>query len=94
MAGGRPTRDPKGSLLAVRLAERQFGVLQARAKREAISVSEAIRRCIDEWGSSPRLSPPNRSRPPTPEERKSFDEVFAAFGLSPSRRPRRRSRPR
>jgi len=93
MAGGRPTDDPKQTLVAVRLASRQMRALQARAKREGIGLSEALRRCVDEWGSSTssrRTSEPH-ARPLTREERETFDQVFAAFGLKPRRhrRPRR-----
>jgi len=86
--GGRPTDDPKQTLVAVRLAARQLHALEARAQREGIGISEALRRCVDEWASSTssRLaSSPPRARPPTAEERESFDQVFAAFGLKPKR---------
>ena len=92
MPGGRPTDDPKQTLVAVRLAARQMRALEARAKREGVGLSEALRRCVDEWASSMpsrRTSEP-RPRPLTTEERESFDQVFAAFGL----KPRRRRRPR
>jgi hypothetical protein len=59
MAGGRPTDDPKETLVAVRLAERQVGTLEARARREGLTVSEALRRCIDEWAAARR---PSRGR--------------------------------
>jgi len=93
MAGGRPTDDPKQTLVAVRLAARQMRALEARAKREAIGLSEALRRCVDEWASSvssSRRDSEPRARPLTREERETFDQVFAAFGL----KPRRRRRPR
>jgi len=93
MAGGRPTDDPKKTLVAVRLAARQMRALEARAKREGVGLSEALRRCVDDWVSSarsPRTSEP-RPRPLTTKERETFDQVFAAFGLKPRRhrRPRR-----
>ena len=89
MPGGRPTDDPKQKLVAIRLAARQLRVVQARARREGIGLSEAVRRCLDEWVAlNPSSSP--RTRRPTQEERKMFDEVFAAFGLKPRRRGRRR----
>lgn len=91
MPGGRPTDDPKPTLVAVRLAARQMQVLKQRAKREGIGLSEALRRCVDEFASSRRAAEP-RARRLTKEERETFDQVFAAFGLKP-RRPRRR-RPR
>ena len=92
MPGGRPTDDPKPTLVAVRLAARQMRALEARAKREGIGLSEALRRCVDEWASSASSGRPSetRPRPLTKEERKSFDQVFAAFGLKPRRRRPRR----
>jgi hypothetical protein len=45
---GRPTDDPKTELLAVRLTPRQVELVERRAELEAVSVSEAIRRCLDE----------------------------------------------
>jgi hypothetical protein len=93
MSRGRPTDDPKQTLVAVRLAARQMRALEARAKREGVGLSEALRRCVDEWASS---SPSRRTsepppRPLTREERETFDQVFAAFGIKPRRRrpPRR-----
>jgi hypothetical protein len=92
MAGGRPTDDPKQRLVAVRLAARQMRALEARVKREGIGLSEALRRCVDEWASSMLSRPASepRARPPTKEERECFDQVFAAFGFKPVRRRRRR----
>jgi hypothetical protein len=93
MPGGRPTDDPKQTLVAVRLAARQMRALKARSKRERIGLSEALRRCVDEWAratSSPLASSPPRARPPTKEERDTFDQLFAAFGLKPKRRRRPR----
>ena len=89
MPGGRPTDDPKPTLVAVRLATRQMRVLKVRAKREGIGLSEALRRCVDEWASSRRKSEP-RAQPLTKDERETFDQVFAAFGLKPKRTRRRR----
>lgn len=86
MAGGRPTNDPKGTLVAVRLSDRQARVLEARARREGVGLSEAVRRCVDEWAAAvPNPSRP-RARPPTPEERKTFDQLRAALGPAPRRR--------
>lgn len=87
MPGGRPTSDPKATLLAVRLAQRHVRLLKERAGREGVSVSEALRRFLDERTASP--GPP--ARPPTVQERRMFDELFGAFGMA--RRPRKR-RPR
>jgi hypothetical protein len=92
MSRGRPTDDPKQTLVAVRLATRHMRALEARAKREQIGLSEALRRCVDDWASSSpshRTSEP-RPRPLTKKDRETFDQVFAAFGL----KPRRRRRPR
>lgn len=90
MAGGRPTQDPKGKLVAVRLASRQVQALTTRARRENIALSEALRRVVDEWAaaSASRSQVPTaaRARPPTPEERKTFDQVFAALGITRRRR--------
>lgn len=91
MPAGRPTDDPKQTLVAVRLAARQMHALEARAKRERIGLSEALRRCVDEWASKPSSRTPEpKARPLTREERKTFDQVFAAFGLKPHRRRRTR----
>ena len=92
MPGGRPTDDPKGTLVAVRLASRQLRALEARARREGVGLSEALRRCVDEWAASCSRSPSPptpRARTPTPRERETFDQVFAALGLKP--KPRKRS---
>jgi predicted nucleic acid-binding Zn ribbon protein len=90
MPGGRPTRDPKESLVAVRLASRQLHALEARARREGIGISEALRRVVDDWASAPSSRPslPSapRARPPALDERKTFDQVFAAIGLTPKQR--------
>ena len=91
MPGGRPTNDPKGTLVAVRLADRQLRAIEARARRETIGLSEALRRCVDEWIVSSSSRPPTvtpRARPPTREERESFNQVFAALGLKPKQRRR------
>lgn len=75
MAGGRPTDDPKETLVAVRLSDRQLDVVRRRAGVEKISVSEAIRRCIDEWSRGY-----NRTRAPTAAERETFKLLAKAFG--------------
>lgn len=63
--GGRPTDDPKGTLVALRLAARQVRVLTQRSRREDTGLSEAIRRCIDEWATAhgAHRTPPTRSKP-------------------------------
>jgi hypothetical protein len=40
---GRPTDDPKGERVTVRLAERDIEALRSVAQREGLSVSEAAR---------------------------------------------------
>ncbi|MGH7410416.1 MAG: hypothetical protein ACREJ6_05055 [Candidatus Methylomirabilis sp.] len=72
----------------MRLAERHVRLLRERAQREGVSVSEALRRLLDEH-APPR---PVRGRPPTAKEREMVDRLFGAFGLVPSRRnpPRQR----
>jgi hypothetical protein len=87
MTGGRPTTDPKPRLIAVRLAKRQLDALQARCRREGVGLSEALRRCIDEWTAA-TASP--RRRSPSPEERETFKQAFAALGRSNVRASRRR----
>jgi hypothetical protein len=84
MPGGRPTADPKGKLVAVRLAARHVRLLERRAAAERVSVSEALRRYLDEQVA--RTPAAARGRAPTPEERATFDQVFAAFGLRSKRR--------
>jgi len=93
MAGGRPTLEPKETLVAVRLAGRQRVVLEQRARRDGVALSEALRRCVDEWAAWSYSTANPQARPPTPEEQETFDQVFAALGLTP-RRPRRRRRRR
>ncbi len=85
----RPTNDPKGTMLAVRVAARHVEMLGRRAARDQVSVSEALRRYLDEAAQGQR-SP--RSRLPNAEERETFDQVFAALGLEPRLEPPRRRR--
>lgn len=85
--GGRPTSDPKTRLLAVRLAQRHVQLLRSRAQSARVTLSEALRNLLDEHATPPQ---PPKSRPPTPNERQEFDQVFAAFGW----RPRSRKKPR
>ncbi len=58
VAGGRPTTDPKGSLIAVRLSARQVQALARRSRRDGIGLSEAVRRCVDDWAATQRRTPP------------------------------------
>jgi hypothetical protein len=52
MKGGRPTKDPKETLVAVRLSGRQVSILEKRARHDATGLSEALRRCVDEWAAA------------------------------------------
>jgi hypothetical protein len=45
---GRPTDDPKGTFFAARIAPRHMRLLERRAQRERITLSEALRRYLDE----------------------------------------------
>ena len=93
MPGGRPTNDPKQTLVAVRLALRHLRLLEQRSRREGVGISEALRRCLDDWATQARSPTSPRARRPTAEEQKTFDHVFDALGLKPvarRRRPRRK----
>jgi hypothetical protein len=81
VARGRPTDDPKETLVAVRLADRHIATLERRAKLEGISTSEALRRIVEEWDRGFR-----RANPPTAAERETFKLFNKALGA--------RSRPR
>jgi hypothetical protein len=50
--GGRPTDDPKGTLIAVRLPARHVQLLEQRSRRENTGISEAMRRCLDDWAAA------------------------------------------
>jgi hypothetical protein len=43
---GRPTLDPKGAVLTIRVAERDVAVLKEAARRDGVTVGEAARRSI------------------------------------------------
>lgn len=85
MRTGRPTDDPKESLVAVRLSQRQLVPLQRRARIEGTTLSEALRRTVDDWSRGY-----TRTRLPTAAERETFKQLSAAFTTKPARRPRRR----
>lgn len=87
MAGGRPTSDPKTRLLAVRLAERHVRWLRSRALHDDVTLSEALRRLLDEH------APPSKPRPLTPKQRREFDQLFAVFGFRPRARKKQRTPP-
>ena len=80
--------------MAVRLSDRQVRVLEARARREGVGLSEAVRRCLDEWAAAAPAPSRPRVRPPTPEERETFHQLFTALGVRPRSRSGRRTRPR
>ncbi len=46
--GGRPTKDPKTRLIAVRLPPRLLAFLEQLAREQNVSVSEALRRLVDQ----------------------------------------------
>ena len=86
MRSGRPTDDPKETLVAVRLSDRQLIPLQRRARTEGTNLSEALRRTVDGWSRGH-----TRTREPTAAERETFEQLSAAFTFTPARcRPRRR----
>jgi hypothetical protein len=62
MLGGRPTTDPRPIYLAVRVAPRHKRMLEARARREGVSVSEALRRILDESIAPKRPHPTRRAK--------------------------------
>jgi len=55
--GGRPTTEQKGELVAVRLSGRQLHALERRSRREDTGLSEALRRCLDEWTAAHDAAP-------------------------------------
>jgi hypothetical protein len=83
--GGRPTDDPKGTLVALRLAARQVRVLTQRSRREDTGLSEAIRRCIDEWATTHGA---HRTSPTRPKP----EAVKPRAGATPTGPTRRRTR--
>jgi hypothetical protein len=50
---GRPTDDPRGEILSIRVALRHKRLLERRAAAERITLSEALRRYLDELRSPP-----------------------------------------
>ena len=59
---GRPTDDPKGKLVAVRLSARQVQALEQRSRREDTGLSEAVRRCVDDWAAAQPAQPKSAPR--------------------------------
>jgi len=78
-------------LFAVRLPTRHRLALRARSRSERIGLSEALRRCLDEWLAWGK-SRPLPARPLTPDERKTFEQVFAAVGLKVTGKQRKQAR--
>jgi len=85
--GGRGRSEVKGTLFPVGLPEGGVRLLHERAHQKGVSPAEALRRFMDEYGPAQRP----RAGPPTTEDRKGFDQVFATLGLG---RRRGTSRPR
>ena len=83
LKGGRPTKDPKGTLVAVRLSGRQVHVLQRRSRREATGLSEALRRCLDEWAAI-------QDAAPIQSKQEAIKKQLVAVGSQPTRRRTRR----
>jgi hypothetical protein len=83
MRRGRPTNEPKGVLVAVRLSKLQHHALLQRARMEDTSVSEALRRCVIEWSRGTQRVP---TREPTKAERETLIQLAQAFGATPKRR--------
>jgi hypothetical protein len=78
-SGGRPTNDPKGTLVAVRLSARQVQILERRSHREDTGLSEALRRCLDEWDAADR-----------PSKQEAIKKQRVAVVTQPARRRTRR----
>ena len=55
-SGGRPTKDPRTELVALRLAPRHVRLLERRAWHDGVSLSEALRRSSTNSRTSPRKS--------------------------------------
>jgi len=75
LSHGPPTGDPKRKLFAVRLSARHLAALNRRAQAENITISEALRRIVDEWARGYE-----RARPPTAAEKATFKLLAKAFG--------------
>jgi hypothetical protein len=59
---GRPTDDPKGKRLTIRVASRDLAALQAVAQRDAVGLAEAARRLLRDALGVPGVPPAARSR--------------------------------
>ncbi len=63
MPAGRPTDDPKTELVAFRLAPRQLRWLKKVARRQRVTLSEALRLVLDEAQAADRsASGPSKLR--------------------------------
>jgi len=80
--GGRPTMEQKGELVAVRLPGRQLQALERRARREDTGLSEALRRCLDEWTAVHAAAPTHT--------KEVIKRQHAAANTQPTRRRTRR----
>jgi hypothetical protein len=83
LKGGRPTKDPKGTLVAVRLSGRQVHALERRSRREVTGLSEALRRCLDEWAAA-------QDAAPMQSKQEVIKKQPVAAGTRPTRRRTRR----
>ena len=81
--GGRPTNDPKGTLVAVRLSGHQVQILERRSHREDTGLSEALRRCLDEWAAI-------QGAAPSPSKQEVIKKQVVAVGTRPTRHRTRR----
>jgi hypothetical protein len=59
---GRPTRDPKGERITIRVALRDREVLQTIAERDRVSLAEAARRVMREALGIPPVLPKTNNR--------------------------------
>ena len=84
--GGRPTDDPKPTLVAVRLPARQIQLLEQRSRREDTGLSEALRRCLDEWAAA-HAARTHATR----TKQEAFKKSAARSGTRPSRHRARRT---
>lgn len=72
---GRPAREPKTRLIALRLPPRLLAFLEQLAREQSVTVSEALRRLIEQ-----------RQRERQEDLRGWSDFASRALGLRPARR--------
>ena len=82
--GGRPTTEQKGTLVAVRLSGRQVHTLERRSRREDTGLSEALRRCLDEWAAA-------HDAASTHTKQEAIKKQLVAVATHPTRRRTRRT---